>query len=69
MNKKSSNLQGDKSMRMKLFRLLSFISLFMLVFVVCGMSDSVPIGFTILLGLLFLGLTGLFGSLGGIFHN
>lgn len=56
-------------MRTKLFRLLSFISLFMLIFVVCGMSDSVPIGCTILLGLLFLGLTGLFGSLGGIFHS
>lgn len=56
-------------MRMKLFRLLSFISLFMLIFVVCGMSDSVPMGFTLLLGLLFLGLTGLFGSLGGIFHS
>lgn len=69
MNKKSNNLRGGKPMRMKLFRLLSFISLFMLVFVVCGMSDSVPMGFTLLLGLLFLGLTGLFGSLGGIFHS
>lgn len=56
-------------MKMKLFRMLSFISLFMLIFVVCGMSDSVPTGCTLLLGLVFLGLTVLFGSLGGIFHS
>lgn len=56
-------------MKMKLFRVLSFISLFMLIFVACGVSDNVPTGCTLLLGLLFLGLTVLFGSLGGIFHN
>ena len=56
-------------MKTKLFRMLSFIGLFMLIFVVCGVSDNVPTGCTLLLGLVFLGLTVMFGSLGGIFHS
>lgn len=46
---------------------LALLSLLALICIVCGASESLPLGFVALCGVLFLALTVLFCDLGGLF--
>ena len=46
---------------------LAFLSLLALICIVCGASESLPLGFVALCGVLFLALTVLCCELGGLF--